>query len=543
MHLSAQAQKYMMRHAKGTEILLTAVCAMVVVSPCTGQIEEKEVVVIGGGIAGLAAARLITNQGRGNFTVRVFEARRERYGGRVWTDKLKHPKARGLEVDFGAFALNMGSPITNPLLNLTRDLELETAALGEVQFVVPWAEQRYYAGEELHDAFSAASEACILKEAVNRTRTEGEDLSVRAAVDRELNERGVDPLHLHSLLLHSLDSYQSPDYSAHLYQPHALDFGYKQVLLDGMGELLDRLASGTEDERPLKISLRTAVRQVKVDRSKDKVILRLKDGSQVTVDEVVLAVPAPVIARGDLLFEPPLPQNYATALKNMGMVRSNKVIVEFDAPFWPGDYGVFFTAVREEAEEGCLQFWVNIHRVLGIPVLAGFLYGQHASKVEGLSEADLHHLVLEKLQRTFGEKSVSSENIVSIKRSAWVSDPWGGASSTYPSVGDSAEMWDTFAEPWCPHVHFAGEHTLFRHHGTLHGAYISGQRAAEQILSGHCERKAAEEERRRKAERKRRAKQNETDRTDGQGTDEPDEENNDTDEQSKTTEGDVKDEL
>ena len=69
---------------------------------------------------------------------------------------------------------------------------------------------------------------------------------------------------------------------------------------------------------PLKISLRTAVRQVKVDRSQGKVTLRLKDGSQVTVDEVVVAVPAPVLAKGDLLFEPSLPKEYQWALSQIG---------------------------------------------------------------------------------------------------------------------------------------------------------------------------------------------------------------------------------
>ena len=79
-----------------------------------------------------------------------------------------------------------------------------------------------------------------------------------------------------------------------------------------------RLVSGTEDEMPLKINLRTAVRQMKVDGSQGKVTLRLKDGSQVTVDEVVVAVPAPVLAKGDLLFEPSLPKGYQWALSQIG---------------------------------------------------------------------------------------------------------------------------------------------------------------------------------------------------------------------------------
>ena len=42
------------------------------------------------------------------------------------------------------------------------------------------------------------------------------------------------------------------------------------------------------------------------------------------------------------------------------------------------------------------------------------------------------------------------------------------------AAGNSPKLWDTFAEPLCPNIYFAGEHTIFRGHGTLHGAYASG---------------------------------------------------------------------
>ena len=75
--------------------LIAMLTTLATISFCGGQTLEKEVVVIGGGIAGLSAARQILNRGLGNYTVRVYEARRERYGGRVWTNRLKNPHARG----------------------------------------------------------------------------------------------------------------------------------------------------------------------------------------------------------------------------------------------------------------------------------------------------------------------------------------------------------------------------------------------------------------------------------------------------------------
>lgn len=54
------------------------------VSP--GLETPKNVVVIGGGLAGMAAARKLSNS-PDKFSVKVLEARKERYGGRVYTKR------------------------------------------------------------------------------------------------------------------------------------------------------------------------------------------------------------------------------------------------------------------------------------------------------------------------------------------------------------------------------------------------------------------------------------------------------------------------
>ena len=70
------------------------------------------------------------------------------------------------------------------------------------------------------------------------------------------------------------------------------------------------------EETPLKVNLRSAVRQVKVEGQKVK--LRMGDGSQVVAEEVVVAVPASVIVTEGIMFDPPLPKHYIQALSHMG---------------------------------------------------------------------------------------------------------------------------------------------------------------------------------------------------------------------------------
>ena len=79
-----------------------------------------------------------------------------------------------------------------------------------------------------------------------------------------------------------------------------------------------RLVSGSSEEPPLHLHLNKAVRQIKVDEVKNKVLIRFRDGTQIQADKAIVAVPASVLAAQDLMFEPELPQQYKLAFSEMG---------------------------------------------------------------------------------------------------------------------------------------------------------------------------------------------------------------------------------
>ncbi len=58
-------------------------------------------------------------------------------------------------------------------------------------------------------------------------------------------------------------------------------------------------------------------------------------------------------------------------------------------------------------------------------------------------------------------------------------------SYTYIKAGSSSDDCDTLTGSVNSKLFFAGEHTNFDFIGTVHGAYISGQRAAQQALSAY----------------------------------------------------------
>ncbi|CAL1526224.1 unnamed protein product [Lymnaea stagnalis] len=459
----------------------------------------KEVLIIGAGMAGLAAARRISSD-RSNFTVKVYEARQERFGGRVWTDKLKDMSAKGAEVDLGGSAFNVVSK-NNPLVKLAEDFELKSTKLDNLQFIVPW-EQKHFSGEELTQITRQAGQ--ILGQALNESKSVETEISVKEAIDKVLASGAIASSDSPgALLIKSLPSYILRDYSTRNYTPELLDVGYEKVLLDGMGELVDRLLSGSPEEPPLHLHLNKAVRQIKVDKSQGKVLVRFRDGSQVSADFVVVAVPSTIISTGGLLFEPALPKKYQLAAKEMGMSAGDKIIIQFERPFWSPDYGVFVRAVNRDSDRGNLQTWVNINRIVGVPALGGFLTGDPAVKFEKMTNEDAEELVITVLNEMFGEEVVKQGGkIVKFQRSQWVTDEWSKGASTYPKVGNDPSLWDTFSQPLCPYIYFAGEHTQFDSHGSLHGAYNSGIRAGDQILTGLCELLRKEEIQRKKEERR-----------------------------------------
>jgi hypothetical protein len=63
----------------------------------------------------------------------------------------------------------------------------------------------------------------------------------------------------------------------------------------------------------------------------------------------------------------------------------------------------------------------------------------------------------------------------------WASDPFTHGSYSFPAVGSTPTDYENIAENVNGRLFFAGEATEPYHWGTVHGAYLSGIRAADEI--------------------------------------------------------------
>jgi monoamine oxidase len=64
----------------------------------------------------------------------------------------------------------------------------------------------------------------------------------------------------------------------------------------------------------------------------------------------------------------------------------------------------------------------------------------------------------------------------------WRSDPYAGGAYSFNAVGSTPAMRDTLAAPLAGKLFFAGEATSRQHFATVHGAYLSGLRAAREMM-------------------------------------------------------------
>jgi len=123
-------------------------------------------------------------------------------------------------------------------------------------------------------------------------------------------------------------------------------------------------------------------------------------------------------------------------------------------------------------------FW-NCMVTSGVPMLVALMAGQAAYEAEVTDNYVIVDQVMIRLSKIFSAKRIPSPKEVIITR--WKKDPF--ARGTYSFVGPATQPddYDTMAKA-CGPLHFAGEATCGTHPATVHGAYLSGLRAASEVM-------------------------------------------------------------
>lgn len=218
-------------------------------------------------------------------------------------------------------------------------------------------------------------------------------------------------------------------------------------------------------------------------------IVECEDGFKVEADFVVNTIPLGVLKHGSINFEPPLPPWKSEVIGRLGFGVLNKVIMVYDKPFWDEDRDIF-GVLRNPAnrhsldqkdyasQRGRFFQWFNITQTSGLPVLLALMAGDAGYDTEQSCNDDLVREATDILRSVYGSKVPEPIETVVTR---WASDKF--ARGSYSSAGPDmkADDYDTMARP-IGSLFFAGEHTSGTHPATVHGAYLSGLRAASEVL-------------------------------------------------------------
>ena len=235
----------------------------------------------------------------------------------------------------------------------------------------------------------------------------------------------------------------------------------------GYTQLVERLKIG------LDIRTRQVVRNVVRDRSGVKIIT---NGDTLSADFAVITLPLGVLKQSSVAFIPKLPASKTGAITRLGMGVLNKCYLRFPKAFWhPRAHLLgYVNAARQWSA------WLNIYRYTGQPVLVGFNAGSFAEQLETLSDDAITASAMKVLRRIYGA-TIPDPNGVRITR--WKSDAFTRGSYSYIPTGASGEDYDALAASVDGRLFFAGEATSRTYPGTVHGAWLSGRRAAREIAA------------------------------------------------------------
>ncbi|XP_059449769.1 probable polyamine oxidase 4 [Corylus avellana] len=430
------------------------------------------VIVIGGGISGTAAARILHDA---SFKVVLLESR-DRLGGRIHTDY-----SFGCPVDMGASWLH-GVCNENPLAPLIRGLGLtlyRTSGDDSVLYDHDLESYTLYDGDghqvpqqmviEVGETFKR-----ILKETGKVRDEHTDDMSVLQAIsvvlDRfpELRQEGLarEVLQWYLCRMEAWFAADADMISLQTWdQEHVLSGGHG-LMVQGYDPVIKALAKD--------IDIRLNHRVTKISNGYNKVMVTVEDGRIFVADAAILTVPLGILKANLIEFEPKLPEWKVAAVSDIGVGNENKIALLFDKVFWPN---VELLGTVAPSSYAC-GYFLNLHKATGHPVLVYMAAGRFAYDLEKLSDESAANFVMSQLKKMFTDATEPVQYLVS----RWGTDPNSLGCYSYDLVGKPEDLYDRLRAP-LGNLFFAGEAVSVENQGSVHGAYSAGVMAAENCQS------------------------------------------------------------
>jgi monoamine oxidase len=245
-----------------------------------------------------------------------------------------------------------------------------------------------------------------------------------------------------------------------------LERGLNHRIVEGYDRLIDHVARG--------LQVRTGFTVRAVHWAPDAVTVRAEDGREVTASAAVCTLPVGVLQSGGVEFVPVLPAGKRTALAQMVMGPVLKILLHFEDRFWPARLATLASGVGPVT----LYWAVSYRTPAGPALLTAYCTGPRAATLGTMSEPEAVATVLQDLGRKFPK---GTSRLLAHRRIDWTSNPLSRGGYTFLRPGASGARAqlaaaDTGALFW------AGSETATRGiAATVEGAFTSGVRAASEV--------------------------------------------------------------
>ncbi|KAI0370918.1 amine oxidase [Pilatotrama ljubarskyi] len=432
------------------------------------------VLILGGGVSGVIAARTIHERGITNFT--IVEARGE-LGGRLTSQAFGAP-GKQVTLELGANwvqGTQAGDGPANPIWTLAQKHGLHTHfndwfgsittydATGPVNHVDVFDDSG-----DAYTNLTIAAGARVEKRLVDATARTG--YSLIGAKSRTAQAMASEYYQF------DWEYAQTPEESSWIASSWGNNFTYNtdeggfgddnQMALDQRGFKYFIQAEAAEFLQPQQVRLNSTVK--KITHSQSGVSVELVGGETLHADYALCTFSLGVLQNDDVVFEPALPDWKQEAIQSMVMATYTKIFLQFPERFW------FDTemALYADSERGRYPVWQSLDHENFFPgsgIIFVTVTGDYSQRIEALPDAQVQEEVMGVLRAMFPNVTVPDPLAFFFPR--WHTDPLFRGSEHHENLRANVgeRLW------------FAGEATSQKYFGFLHGAYFEGVDVATDI--------------------------------------------------------------
>lgn len=454
-----------------------------------------DVVVLGAGAAGVAAARVLSDRG---VSVALVEAR-DRLGGRIWTMRPDAGATGMWPVELGAEFVHGRPP---EILNIAQTSGLTLAELAGINWISTGGQlSRGATGDDVEVEEVGEEENDTIWETV--MGWQGEDATLQEVFATQFSDKRWTAAR--KQIARYVQGYDAADPAKvsvrWLAQTEAaaaaIDGARQYRVVEGYDRVPTCLYAGVAPERAV-LALNTIAHTLRWAPGGVTVEVRSPDGKEMepfTARMVVVTVPlgvltAPADQLGALRFLPELPEGHLAACAKLAMGQTVKVVLRFREPFWDpwerrqhGETPILPRLSFLLSDDAVLPTWWTSDPLL-TSTLTGWSGGPPIEHLAKQADEDIADQAVEALARVLGVRRAALDpRLERWHVHNWSADPFARGAYSYVRAGgmDAPRQLGT---PVAETLFFAGEATnADGHTGTVHGALATGRRAAEEVLA------------------------------------------------------------